>query len=66
MSDLESPMVRLLAVALKDLMVSAVDIRNGYRDRDLHEPWAQTLTRAQDALLLSSEDLEGLPGQEGL
>lgn len=47
--------------ALYNLLVSAVDQRLGYRDRDLHEAWRVTQARARSALCKAGRSLDGLP-----
>lgn len=54
----DCPHCEMLADALQHLLNTAVDIRLGYRDRDLHESWSATLERAQRALVLVGRELD--------
>lgn len=54
----KTPLETKLLRALHDLLISAVDQRNGYLDRDLHEPWGKTAERARNLLILHGVDID--------
>lgn len=47
-----------LVEALRHLLISAVDLRNGYLDRDLHEPWTVTEERARTLLVRAGVNID--------